>query len=279
MAKLIKDVFDKKGAPLLIGLFVALFVAETVSILRSRKQSRAERIKINSAVAIPGFIALRLVLLPAMVWVASKNEQWKVGINPVGRNHPAQRQIAAFLLLDYFNYVWHILNHKVDLLWRFHLVHHTDADLDVTTAIRFHVGEMFTSVFYRSFTSLLSGASPLTILVYEICFEGATQFHHSNWKLPLPVEALINKVIVTPRMHGIHHSMARNETDSNYSVIFSFWDRVHQTLNLSREQHEIVIGIPSYSDPGELTVAKLLRLPFTSVRKWGDEQKAILKYW
>jgi sterol desaturase/sphingolipid hydroxylase (fatty acid hydroxylase superfamily) len=176
--------------------------------------------------------------------------------------------IIAFMLLDYTNYWWHILNHKIPILWRFHFVHHTDIDLDITTAIRFHAGEMVGSVFYRGLAVLVTGASPMMVLIYEICFEAGTQFHHSNWRLPFGFEKFINTFIVTPRMHGIHHSIIRKETDSNYSVIFSFWDHLHRTINLNVPQKELITGIPVYGDPKELTIAYLLKLPFTKLRDW-----------
>ncbi len=141
-------------------------------------------------------------------------------------------------------------------------------DSDFTSAIRFHFGELIGSVFYRGAFVFLSGATALQVLLYEILFEGATQFHHSNLKLPFTLEKALNKLIVTPRMHGIHHSMIRQETDSNYSVIFSFWDRLHNTVRLNVPQDKIVTGVPSYSDPDELTIGYLLKLPFTKIRKW-----------
>lgn len=153
-------------------------------------------------------------------------------------------------------------------------MHHTDLDLDVSTAIRFHGGELVFSVFYRSLAVLLTGASPMLVLVYEICFEGATQFHHSNWKLPFGTERALNKIFVTPRMHGIHHSVIRNETDSNFSVIFSFWDRIGRTMNLNIPQKDIIIGVPVYQNPDELKVADLIKLPFTTIREWKKDVPA-----
>ncbi len=183
---------------------------------------------------------------------------------------PLIKGFVAFLIMDYTNYLWHRLNHRVPFLWRFHLVHHTDVDLDVSTALRFHFGELIGSVFFRGGFAFLSGATPLTVLLYEILFEAETQFHHSNWKLPYEFEKRLNKIIVTPRMHGIHHSNLKHETDSNYSVIFSAWDRIHNTLDLNKPQHEIVIGVPSYSNPKELTSEFLLKLPFTKIRPWKE---------
>lgn len=272
--EIIHDIIDKKGAPVLAGIFIVLFLAESFAQLRLPKDKRKRRMMINSVVAIPGFLSLRLLLLPAMVFVAYKNEDWKIGINYLYEMPWWLEMGIAFVLLDYTNYLWHILNHKVPLLWRFHLVHHTDVDLDVTTAIRFHAGEMITSIFFRGFAVFIIGASPVIVLIYEIFFEAATQFHHSNWKLPFMVEKMINRLVVTPRMHGIHHSIIKNETDSNYSVIFSVWDRLHKTINLNIPQKEIITGVPAYSNAEELTVGYLLKLPFTNIRKWNADTPA-----
>jgi len=268
MNGLINDMMDKKGAPVLIGVFLLLFVMETIWELRARKQKRTQRMFINGLVSVPGFLALRLLLLPSMVWIAYQNQEWKIGISYFFELKLWIEGAIVFILLDYTNYLWHVLNHKVPILWRFHLVHHTDIDLDVTTAIRFHAGEMVTSVFFRGLAVLVIGASPLQVLVYEIFFEAATLFHHSNWKLPIGLEKALNKLVVTPRMHGIHHSVERSETDSNYSVIFSCWDRMHGSVNLDIPQKDIVTGVPVYANPHELTAAYLLKLPFTRIRKW-----------
>jgi len=159
------------------------------------------------------------------------------------------------------------------LMWRFHLVHHTDLDLDITTAFRFHFGEMIGSIFFRGAAVILIGVSPVLVLVYEIVFEAATQFHHSNFKISKRLEKALNYIIVTPRMHGIHHSMVKEETDSNYSVIFSFWDRLHKTARLDIPQSEVVIGVPQYSNRNELTIGNLLKMPFTKIRKWEENKK------
>ena len=270
--KLIKKVFDFKGAPILAIGFVALFILETRRQLRKRKQLRSERIITNSIVALPAFSLLRFLFLPIMVKLATKNVSWRLGMANGMKANAFVKCMVAFLIMDYTNYLWHVLNHKVPALWRFHLVHHTDRDLDVTTALRFHFGEMIGSVFYRGTFVILSGAAPLHVLLYEILFEGATQFHHSNWKLPLEVEKKLNAVVVTPRMHGIHHSEIKDEADSNYSVIFSWWDRLHKTLRLNVPQHELVIGVPGYQHNDQLTIGKLLALPFSRIKPWDGKR-------
>ena len=114
--RIIQETMDKKGVPILIGIFIFLFIMESVRTLRVRRQDRMRRVIINALVAVPGFIALRLLLLPAMVWVAYKNDQWQIGINYLFDISLWLEGLIAFVLLDYSNYAWHILNHSIPLL-------------------------------------------------------------------------------------------------------------------------------------------------------------------
>jgi len=272
---MINSVFDTYGAAILITLFVILFLLESKFILRKRVQSKWKRIAINFIVSIPSFALLRILFIPLMIWLATQNQHLKFGLGYVLDLPPWLYVTVVFLLLDYSNYIWHILLHKLPFLWRFHLVHHTDLDLDITTAFRFHFGEMIGSVLFRGAAIILLGASPMMVLIYEIAFEAATQFHHSNMKMPFRLEKILNYFIVTPRMHGIHHSTIKKETDSNYSIIFSFWDRIHHTVRLNIHQNEIVIGVPHYADERELTIGNLLKMPFTKIRDWKENEREL----
>jgi len=274
---MINHIFDIYGFVILTCIFVVLIILESIFKLRRSVEPKFKRIIINTVLAIPAFALLRFMLIPAMVWLAVQNEGWHFGLNYLYDLPTWSENIIAFILLDYGIYWWHIILHKMPLMWRFHLVHHTDLDMDVTTAFRFHFGEMFGSVIYRGAIILLIGASPLMVLIYEIIFEAETQFHHSNTKLPIAFERVLNKIIVTPRMHGIHHSIIKHETDSNYATIFSFWDRLHKTIRLNIHQNDVVIGVPVYHDATELTVGKLLQMPFTKIREWKDEGKMLSK--
>lgn len=270
---MIRAIFDTYGTAILATLFLLLFILESRFQLRKRVQNRWKRIIINFLVSIPSFALLRLVFIPLMVWLAYENEQWQFGLNYLYDAPVWLKSAIAFLLLDYSNYLWHIVLHKMPLMWRFHLVHHTDLDLDITTAFRFHFGELIGSVFFRGAAVILTGISPLMVLIYEIAFDASNQFQHSNMKIPFRFEKVLNKILVTPRMHGIHHSMKKRETDSNFSIIFSFWDRLHRTIRLNVHQDEIVTGVPVYPDEKELTTGKLLQLPFTKIRSWKDDKK------
>src|SRR5688572_19867038 len=112
------------------------------------------------------------------------------------------------------------------------------------------------------------GLSAWMFAVYELVFQANTAFHHSNVRLPIRIERLLNLVIVTPRMHGIHHSQVRDETNSNYSVVFSWWDRLHRTLGLNIPQSGIVIGIPAYAEPEDNSFSNAFLLPFRRQRDY-----------
>jgi sterol desaturase/sphingolipid hydroxylase (fatty acid hydroxylase superfamily) len=176
--------------------------------------------------------------------------------------------IATFLLMDYAYWWWHWANHMIPLFWRFHNVHHTDLDLDVSTAARFHFGEMIFSIGFLALTVVAFGIPPIMLLVFFLCLEVATLFHHSNWRLPIRLERILNLIVVTPRMHGIHHSIVQRETNSNWGTVFCWWDKLHRTLRRDIPQNEITIGVAAYRDEKELTLGQLLVLPFRKQREW-----------
>jgi sterol desaturase/sphingolipid hydroxylase (fatty acid hydroxylase superfamily) len=158
--------------------------------------------------------------------------------------------------------------HMVPFFWRFHNVDHTDLDLDVSTAARFHFGEMILSTGFLSLAVVLFGIGPIMLVVFFITFEASTLFHHSNWRLPILVERILNLIFVTPRMHGIHHSIVQRETNSNWGTIFCWWDKLHRTLRRDVPQDAITIGVAAYREENELTLGKLLTMPFSEQREW-----------
>jgi len=151
-------------------------------------------------------------------------------------------------------------------------VHHVDRDLDASTALRFHFGEMALSVFFRMAQVRLLGVSPTAASVWQTLLLASIAFHHSNLRLPPHIERRLVRFIVTPRMHGIHHSDHRDETNTNWSSLFSWWDRLHGTLRLDIPQDAIEIGVPAYQDPRDVTVGRIIVLPFVEQRDdWMDE--------
>ncbi|HXH74670.1 MAG TPA: sterol desaturase family protein [Bacteriovoracaceae bacterium] len=220
------------------------------------------------ALAGVGALSLRFVFFPLVFLVSQWGETKQIGLSHYWGFTGPISFFLIILFLDYSLYFWHWLNHKVRFLWRFHNVHHVDLDMDVSTASRFHFGELIISSLFRSVQVLVFGVAPETLIVYEVLTTLSTQFHHSNISLPMGFEKQLNKIFVTPRMHGIHHSIVREETDSNYSTIFCFWDRLHASLKINVPQEEITIGVASYRDQKEITFLKSLLLPFKKQRAW-----------
>ena len=253
------------AAAAMVALAAVLFALERAVPLRARRAPLPGRLAVNlivSALAIGAALALVAPVVDATAQAALQRRFGLLELRPL----PAPLAfVAGLLLLDATFYLWHLANHRVPLLWRFHVVHHIDPDLDVSTAFRFHFGEVALSAGFRFAQVLLIGAPLSAIAVYELLFQANTLFHHSNVRLPLRVERLLSRVLVTPRMHGIHHSMVRSENLSNFSVVFPWWDRLMRTLRLNVPQPAVTIGIPAYGSDDN-TVRLLLALPFRSQR-------------
>ena len=254
------------GASLAVGTLGTLAWLERRRPLRRAVESNLKRDARNLAVAGVAAAALQLAERPVVERLTALVERRKVGL--LKRVVlPRRLEIAlAVVLLDYTLYVWHVLTHRVPLLWRFHLVHHADLDLDASTALRFHFGELVVSVAWRAAQVLLIGVSPESLSAWQNLLFVSILFHHSNVRLPVEVERRLNLFLVTPRMHGIHHSTVRGERDANWSSGLTLWDRLHGTLRLNVPQAGIEIGVPAYRRPEELGLFELLKLPFGAER-------------
>lgn len=261
-------ILDYYGGPALLVLVGVLLVLEFRRPLRRWVQNFFRRVITNVGVSVPAFLVLRLGLIPAELAAAYWARGAHFGLLNVVPICPWLHGALTFLLMDYVLFAWHVLSHKVPLLWRFHNVHHTDPDLSVLTAVRFHFGEMFLSGLFRAAGVLLLGAGVVAVLIYEVVFEGSVAFQHSNWRLPYRLERVLVWLIITPRMHGIHHSNVRAETDSNFTNLFSVWDRLHGTIRLNIPQDQITIGVPAYRGGNELRLIPLLLLPFLPQKEY-----------
>jgi sterol desaturase/sphingolipid hydroxylase (fatty acid hydroxylase superfamily) len=259
---------DYVGSPIFCALFALLLFLQWKWPLRRTRFAVLRRLVRNFVMSVPAFVLLRLLLIPIPLAHAYWAQRNAIGLLNWVKLPAVVAAIVAFLLMDWAYYWWHWANHRLSFFWRFHNVHHTDLELDVTTAARFHFGEILFSIPFRLLVVVLAGVPPLVYLGFEIVFESATMFHHSNWRLSLGLERILNWVIVTPRMHGIHHSIVERETDSNWGTIFCWWDKIHRSLRRDIPQKEITIGVAAFRDEEELTVGKLLTLPFKTQRPW-----------
>ena len=153
------------------------------------------------------------------------------------------RWTLAILLLDFWTYAWHRLNHTVPALWRFHRLHHSDRQMDATTANRFHIGEIVLSSIARVPVLALLGCSVEQFAVYEVALFAVVQFQHANIGLPVALDRLLRVVIVTPHLHKVHHSVVVAEQNTNFSSLFSWWDRAARTWRLAPDLTAIVFGV------------------------------------
>jgi sterol desaturase/sphingolipid hydroxylase (fatty acid hydroxylase superfamily) len=249
------------SALLVGGTFLVLIWLEQRRPLRRPVEPKLVRVGRNLALAAVTAVAAQVVERPVIVSLTRLVETRGWGLLPrVGL--PAWAEVAAALvLLDYTLYVWHVLVHRVPWLWRFHVVHHTDRDLDASTALRFHAAEIVVSVPWRAAQVVLLGVSTFAFTTWQTALLLSTLFHHANVRLPVRFERWLNHLVVTPRMHGIHHSTVREETDANWSSGLTLWDRLHGTLRLNVPQDAVTIGVPAYQG-ADVVLPRLFALPF-----------------
>ena len=262
---------------LLGAAWLLLFAVEQVAPLRAQRAALMQRLTINLCVSALALATAYVVVLPAAAYALRQVSLQGIGLLQWIRLPQAAAIAIGIALMDLSFYYWHVANHKLRWLWRFHNVHHIDPDLDVTSAFRFHFGEVALSALFRVVQIALIGVSPFVFALYEIAFELNTLFQHSNVRLPLALERVLNFLIVTPRMHGIHHSDVQREDWSNFSVVFSIWDRMHRTLRLNIGQSRIAIGVPAYFDVRNNTLLAAIALPFNRQRDyWRNSDGALV---
>jgi sterol desaturase/sphingolipid hydroxylase (fatty acid hydroxylase superfamily) len=267
--------------PVVIGVAAtALFLLERRRPLRKRVDPAPLRVPRNVTIGALGAIATSAAQDAIVEPVQRFAERRRLGLVRRLRLPQPLASIAGFLLLDYTLFLWHRLNHHVQALWRFHAAHHVDLDLDSTTGLRFHFGELALSAGLRAAQIVLIGADRETSRAYHQLLFASVLFHHSNISLSPRAERVLGVVLVTPRMHGIHHSTEPGETNANYSSLLSAWDRLHGTARTDVPQSAITIGVEGFEDPADVTLLPSLTLPFRSDerlrldRPAGDERVA-----
>jgi sterol desaturase/sphingolipid hydroxylase (fatty acid hydroxylase superfamily) len=246
--------------------FLLLLLLEILFPLRRRTRPWGLHLLTNLAMTVLVFAVGGLVVRRSALAVSDYAASHHLGLLNMLPLPGWLQLILGFLFLDWTFYHWHKLNHKYPLLFRFHNVHHIDPDMDVTTSFRFHWLEVLYSTLFRMIQVGVFGISLSTYVIYEIFFQLATMFHHANLRLPFRLEKALNYIFVTPRMHGVHHSVVANENYSNFSVVFRWWDHLHKTLRLNIPQQEITIGVPAYLQPEDNRLDSLLLMPFRKQR-------------
>jgi sterol desaturase/sphingolipid hydroxylase (fatty acid hydroxylase superfamily) len=250
------------GGLVIAGAFALLWFAERKRPLRRRVEPEGVHHGRNAAVAALAAATVQLAEMPVVAPLATFGVRRRWGL--LGHMpHGWLRTVLSLVLLDYSLYLWHVLTHRTAALWRFHAVHHVDLDLDASTAVRFHFGELTLSVPWRAAQVALIGVSPRDLRLWQQALLVSVLFHHSNLRLPPRIEGVLSAFVMTPRLHGIHHSDEQAVRDSNWSSGLTIWDYLHGTLRTDVPQDAITIGVAGYEHPDDVTLPRILEMPFT----------------
>jgi len=254
---------------IVVSMMVALWTAEStipMFVGRHRRGSHgAANILLGIMNAIVGGLLFSAALLATTQWSREHAmgllHQLPYGVPSWGK------LLVGLVLIDLWMYWWHRINHNVPFLWRFHAVHHADRELDVTSAVRFHTGEIILSGTARLFVLPILGVSLPMLLIYELILFPVILFHHSNVRIASAVDGVLRPIVVTPWMHWVHHSVLREETNSNYGSVLSVWDRLFGSFRLRDDPGQIELGLTDdHSEHSWRTLGGMLIRPF-KVRK------------
>ncbi len=246
-----------------LGVFLLMLFLEALVPRHPTVDSKPRRLGINLTLTGLDILVLKLFLGTAAVGTAqfAKEKGWGL-LNYLELN-PAFEGIITVVFLDLMIYLQHVLVHMVPFFWRFHAVHHSDRDLDVSSGLRFHPVEILGSMLYKMGIVLALGPAPIAVMIFDAILNGMAQFTHSNIRVPLPLDRIMRWLVVTPDMHRIHHSVEAAETNSNYGFNLSIWDRTLGTYlrDAKKPQPEIVIGLKAFPKNEDVSLVKLLMMP------------------
>lgn len=258
--------------PTLIAAFcLALLLAlESWAPAASARHHRFLHAVRNLTLGLLNAAGSALLAAPLIAGIGLWAESKSFGLLRLVQLPPATATVAAIVLFDGWMYLWHRANHKIGFLWRFHRVHHSDPEMDATTATRFHTGEILISSALRLAVIPLLGITVGQLLVYEMLLLPIILFHHSNVQFPEKMDRWLRLLIVTPALHRVHHSRLRDETDSNYSSVFSFWDRIAKTFRLRWDGQPVNFGLNEFGATRWERLPSLLIMPFVSLKQQAE---------
>lgn len=250
------------------GVFVIMALIELGWPKRTLVTAKGRRWLTNLSISVTASLVLRLMAALA-VPVAAIAAAFYAQQNGIGLLNnvawPAWLKIViALVVLDLAIWAQHLASHKIPILWRLHKVHHTDRDIDVTTAVRFHPIEIALSMLWKIVVVVPLGASPLAVFLFEVILNACAMFNHANVALPGWLDGILRLFVVTPDMHRVHHSVQRREHDSNYGFNLSLWDRLFRTYTAQPEggHQGMTIGLDPYQSEDPSHFGWSLWLPF-----------------
>ena len=247
------------------GILALVAVGELLFPRRTLRTGKAVRWLSNLGVVVVDTLMVRLLfpVLGVGVAVAAQAHGWgllNVLALPTWLSVP-----IGVLVLDLVVYLQHAMFHTMPLLWRLHMMHHADLDIDVSTGLRFHPIEIAISMVIKMTVIAALGPSAFTVILFEVILNGTAMFNHGNLRLPLALDRAFRLLVVTPDMHRVHHSVAIRETNSNFGFNFPWWDRLFGTYRAqpAMGHEQMVIGLAQFRDSRKNTLRHMLVMPFT----------------
>ncbi len=247
------------------GILALVAVGELLFPRRTLRTGKAVRWLSNLGVVAVDTLMVRLLfpVLGVGVAVAAQAHGWgllNVLALPTWLSVP-----IGVLVLDLVVYLQHAMFHTMPLLWRLHMMHHADLDIDVSTGLRFHPIEIAISMVIKMTVIAALGPSAFTVILFEVILNGTAMFNHGNLRLPLALDRAFRLLVVTPDMHRVHHSVAIRETNSNFGFNFPWWDRLFGTYRAqpAMGHEQMVIGLAQFRDSRKNTLGHMLVMPFT----------------
>lgn len=250
-----------------LGVLTLVAVWEFVAPRRGRALSRKARWLPNLALVALGTLLVRLLFPVTVVALAALGQEQGWGLLNQFAWPDWVEILLAVVLLDFVIYLQHVVFHALPVLWRLHMVHHADLDVDVTTGLRFHPLEVLVSMGIKLAAVHAIGASPLAVMIFEVLLNGMAMFNHGNVRMPERIDRVLRRVFVTPDMHRSHHSHLSSETNMNFGFNLSCWDRILGTYcPRPTEGHEAMeTGLEHLREPEKCQpFMALLLMPFRS---------------
>src|SRR4030042_5810338 len=241
-----------------------MFLWEMIPPRRPLTTSKITRWFSNLGLVLMDSIVVRLVFPSVLVGTALLIQQREWGLFNQFELSYLLKILFSVLILDLAIYLQHVMFHSIPLLWRLHMVHHSDMDIDVTTGVRFHPIEIVLSMMIKIIVFFLIGAPAIAVLIFEVLLNGTSMFNHGNVRYSQQIDSFLRFLVVTPEMHRVHHSTIRWETNSNLGFNFPWWDRLFGTYRpqTAKGHLEMTIGLDQYKEPRKLKLPWLVVLPF-----------------
>ncbi len=252
-----------------LGCFLGVLVLMALWEVRAprRRASASKRVRWtgNLGLVVLNTMILRVLFPAAAVGVAAFCAARGWGVLALLGLPAWATLVVAVVALDLTIYLQHVMLHAIPVLWRLHRVHHTDLDFDLTTGLRFHPLEILLSMLIKFAAIVMLGAPAAAVVIFEVLLNATSMFNHGNVRLPASADRLLRRLVVTPDMHRVHHSIDEDETNSNFGFNLPWWDRLFGTYRAQpRAGHEaMTLGIRTFRQPRLcLRLPGLLAIPF-----------------